>query len=286
MTALEDELKALVGRSVNAHDECALPLVRRLLAFLDRDVDLLANGDPLPSGWQVVLFAPVVPQGQLGADGTPDQTVFLPAPTGFPRRMMGGRRSLFRKPIPIGSKLHRTTTIVDAVLKQGRSGDFVIVKNLHRIFVQGDAAASIEEEYDVIFRQPSAGGGEASAPARPDTPVAARTHSITTSEALIFRYSAATFNAHRIHYDLRYTRDVEKYPAIVVNGGIAALFLLEFAKTIVGNAVSSVDTKLVGSALCGETIELCWAGPQEPTRFWSQANGRPNVLMTVTAGAA
>lgn len=287
MTTTEaDFLRNLIGRCTQASDECALPLVQRLLAFLDRDSGELRNGDLLPVGWQVVLFAPLAPQGQLGPDGTPDQTKFLPPVPGFPRRMMGGRKSRFLKPLPIGSQVHRTTEIVSAVIKTGKSGKFVIVKNLHRIFIQGDSAPSIEEEYDVVFREP-AGGADGAAGVRDTTRrEAAARKTFVPNEAMIFRYSAATFNAHRIHYDLPYARETEKYPKIVVNGGIAAIHLLEFAKTLIGDAIVSVETRLAGSAFCGEPIDLCWAGPSNPSSFWSESgDGRPNVEMTILTQA-
>lgn len=224
-----DELQRWVGRSETAEDEAALPIVRRLAALLDQDAGRFRRGGVLPEGWHAVFFGPLAPQSQLGPDGHPRKGDFLP-PVPLPRRMFAGRRIRFLSPIRISAELRRTSTIAAVTPKTGRSGRMVFVRVEHVIEAEG--AQAIIEEHDIVYREdarPGAASAAAPAPA-PALPKPAATEPYAPDSVTLFRYSALTFNGHRIHYDLPYTQQEENYPALVVNGGLTALRLCEMAK--------------------------------------------------------
>src|SRR5579875_926226 len=147
-----EEARSWLGRTERADDLCALPLVRRLAALLDRDPDAFRHGDPLPTGWHMILFTPLAPQGRLGPDGHPLLGDVLP-PLDLPRRMLGGRRTRFHASVPIGAAVRRVSEIVRIEPKQGRSGRLVLVTIQHRIHVGGGDGPAIVEDQDVIYRE-------------------------------------------------------------------------------------------------------------------------------------
>jgi 3-methylfumaryl-CoA hydratase len=231
MTDTEPDLAALqgwVGRSEVAEDEAAAPLIRRLAALLDLDPAPFTRGAALPEGWYAILFPAVARQSQLGPDGHPRRGDFLP-PVPLPRRMFAGRRVRFLAPIRIGAELRRTSTIAAVTPKQGRSGRMVFVRVDHAI--TDGTTTLVHEEQDIVYREEPAPGAKPAAPETPPAlPPADATEVFAPDTVTLFRYSAITFNGHRIHYDADYTRGEEGYPALVVNGGLTALRLIEMAK--------------------------------------------------------
>ena len=217
-------------------------------------VATLREGDPLPRGWQAALFTVSTTQTGLRPDGVGGLGFHIP-PSDLPRMVLGGRRTRFLGDIRIGSRLRRESRTASIVDKQGRAGPMRICTVLHRIFAEGDAPV-LEEEQDYIQleeeKQPRAH------PAPVPQPVAARGGANGTTiifdEAMLFRYSAITFNAHRIHYDKDYAREVEGYPGLLVNGGLSALFLLETLKTAAGGSVSSYTTRNLAPLFCGVAV--------------------------------
>ena len=242
-----------------AHDVCALPLARRLAAMLNRDPALLREGEPLPRGWHVMLFNVPTPQSQLRRDGAASLGVTLPD-LGLPRLMLAGRQVRFDGDIPLGAQVRRETRQGGVQMKQGRSGRFALVKIEHRIFVSDSAQPAVVETQDYVLREagaatPAAGPAPAveagqTAP-RPDASM-----TITPDEALLFRYSAITDNPHRIHYDLAYATQVEGYPALVVNGSIPAMFLLELFRTAAGREPATFKSRNVAPMFCARPLQL------------------------------
>ncbi len=261
-----------------ATDVCGLTLVRRLAAMVDRDPLALKEGDPLPHGWNTLLFNTPTRQSELRTDGTADLGVPLPD-IGLPRLMLGGRQNRFTGEIPIGARLTRETRRGEVQMKEGRSGRFALVKVEHRIFVEGETAPALVELQDYVLRaasveQSSATASTApaatpppSAAARP-TPPASRT--LVPDERLLFRYSAITDNPHRIHYDLPYALHQEGYPALVVNGSIPAMFLLELFRQTTGREPASFASRNVAPMLCGQTLTLSVAPDAEGWRLWAE----------------
>ena len=227
-----DALQAWVGRKEVVEDEAAAVVVRRVAALLDCDPSPFVSGAAVPENWHVAFFTPLAGQSQLGPDGHPRKGDFLP-PVSLPRRMFAGRRLRFVSPIRIGASLQRTSTVTAITPKRGRSGEMVFVQVEHAITADGTLA--VIEEHDIVYRE------AAKSDARPDAKPAAVAaeeplpeptdrEAFAPDPVTLFRYSAITFNAHRIHYDVPYVHDEEGYPGLVVNGGLTALRLGEHAK--------------------------------------------------------
>ena len=244
-----------------AHDVCALPLARRLAAMLNRDPALLKEGEPLPRGWHVMLFNVPTPQSQLRRDGAASLGVTLPD-LGLPRLMLAGRQVRFDGDIPLGAQVRRETRQGGVQMKQGRSGRFALVKIEHRIFVQGAAQPAVVEMQDYVLREAAAATPAAITPPAPPAeagqaaPSADASMTITPNETLLFRYSAITDNPHRIHYDTAYATQVEGYPALVVNGSIPAMFLLELFRTAAGREPAALTSRNVAPIFCGSPLHL------------------------------
>ncbi len=256
-----------------AEDVCALPLVRRLAALLDRDPASMREGDPLPRGWHVTLFNEPTPQSQLRPDGAASLGVTLPD-IGLPRLMMGGRQTRFTGDIPIGAHVRRETQQGGVQIKQGRSGRFALVKVELRIFVGDASPAAVVETQDYVLREASSASSAAApvaAQAQPVTPaMPTATRSILPDEALLFRYSAITDNPHRIHYDLAYATGTEGYPALLVNGSIPTMFLLELFRSAARREPVSLTSRNVAPMFCGRPLQLNALNEGSSWRLWAQ----------------
>ena len=257
-------------------DVCALPLARRLAAMLNRDPASLREGDPLPRGWHVMLFNVPTRQSQLRQDGAASLGVTLPD-IGLPRLMMGGRQTRFMGDIPIGAHVRRETRQGGVQMKQGRSGRFALVKVELSIFVDDEREAAVIETQDYVLREASAAAPAAAPVASPSpaaTPLAAITPDATSAllpdEALLFRYSAITDNPHRIHYDLAYATGAEGYPALVVNGSIPTMFLLELFRSTAGREPLSLTSRNVAPMFCGRPLQLNALNEGTSWRLWAQ----------------
>ncbi|MEX2642704.1 MAG: MaoC family dehydratase N-terminal domain-containing protein [Acetobacterales bacterium] len=230
-TELETALNAAIGREERVRDEVSAPLARRLAATLNRPVDSLEPGTDLPDGWHVILFGPAAPTTALNDDGHPPTGDFLPR-LPLPRRMFAGREVFFERPLRIGDAVERVSTISDGVVKEGRSGLLAFVTVTHEIYA--GSTMCVREKQTVVYREEAGKGADKPADAKPQQRTLPEdcpwTASVTPTPALLMRYSAVTFNAHRIHYDERYVREVEGYPALVVNGGLTAILLIEMVR--------------------------------------------------------
>ena len=186
-------------------------------------------GSLLPRLWHWAAFPEFVPLGQLGADGHPEQGDFLP-PLPFKRRMWAAGRLSFTGSLRIGEKLRRRSVIRAVTPKTGATGEMVFVTLAHQI--EGENGSFVEEEQDIVYLHiPESFTPPKRLPAL-EAPDFDETVPIT--EARLFRFSAATYNAHRIHYDLAYAREVEKYPALLTHGPLQAILLMETAKRHMG----------------------------------------------------
>ena len=239
-----------------ADDICALPLVRRMAALLDRDPARLREGDPLPRGWHVALFNPPTPQSQLRADGAAHLGVTLPD-LGLPRLMMGGRKIDFIGDIPIGARVRRTSQPGEVTIKTGKSGRFALVDVEHRISLDGDETPVVIETTSYVLREEEESSTQAPPPAPAATPIprADVLRVVTPDETMLFRYSAITDNPHRIHYDLAYARS-EGYPALLVNGSVPTMLLLEMFRAHVGGKPAGLRSRNLAPMLCGAPLTL------------------------------
>jgi 3-methylfumaryl-CoA hydratase len=206
-----------------AHDPVPLEPARRLAACLDVEPVILEHG-LLPALWHWALFHPEVPTAGLGVDGHPRRRAEMDE---FPQRMWVGGRVHVVRPLRIGVDAERVSRIVKADMKEGGAGRFWLVTVGHTIEQEG--APHLEEEQDLVFRTagPLAPIGDDSDAAPDDEWVEER----VADPKLLFRFSAVTANAHRIHYDHPYATEVEGYPDLVVHGPLTAMLLAELART-------------------------------------------------------
>jgi len=220
-------LQAWVGRTESRPDQVTAAPMAALSATLDRDDPPPKPGDPLPPLAHWLYFLPIHRQSELGADGHAKLGGFLP-PIPLPRRMWAGTRVGFRHPLRVGEEIVRESRIAKVEHKQGRTGDLVFVQVRHEI--RNAAGVALVDEHDIVYRP----GPQPGDPAPPPPPQAPTDHAwerlIQPGDVLLFRYSALTFNGHRIHYDRRYVTEVEGYPGLVVHGPLQATLLVDLLR--------------------------------------------------------
>ena len=255
-----------------AQDVCALPLVRRLAAMLNRDPMSLVEGQAMPRGWHVMMFNVPTVQSLLRSDGSANLGIEFPD-VGFPRLMLGGRKTTFLGDIPIGAHVRRETQQGPVEMKNGRSGRFAIVRIEHKILVENAQDPVLIETHDYVLRPASDERAADPVPVKADNagpPPAATVQTIVPNAPLLFRYSAITDNPHRIHYDLPYATDVEGYPALVVNGSIPGIFLLELFRKVVGRDPAWFSSRNIAPMFCGRELMLCLQPGVNEWRLWAQ----------------
>jgi len=223
MEADAQHLKTWIGRSETVRDVVTPGPVRMLAATLDRPAGELPG--ELPPLWHWLYFLAAARQSELGADGHPQRGGFLP-PVPLPRRMWAGGRFEFLASLRIGDEIQRTSTIEDVDVKSGRTGPLCFVRVRHDI---GNAQGlALREFHDIVYRGEAVAG--AAALKYEAAPAASVCQRIEPDDVLLFRYSALTFNGHRIHYDRRYVTEVEGYPGLVVHGPLMATLLAQLAR--------------------------------------------------------
>jgi len=275
-----DLLKQWVGRSETREDMIHVAAVNAMAATLDKQ-QILTAGDPLPLLWHWLFFWAVSPASGIGPDGHPKRGGFLP-PVELPRRMWAGGRLKFDSDLPVASDAKRVSSIKAIDVKTGNTGRLAFVTVAHEIGAHGNI--SIYEEHDIVYRDnPQPGAAQAAPKAAPTD--ASWSRLITPDPVLLFRYSALTFNGHRIHYDRSYTTEIEGYPGLIVHGPLIATMLMELLCSQVPQqrvrefrfrAVSptfDIDTFTVNGKLSADGHEA---------HLWA-ANARGELTMQATA---
>ncbi len=225
-------LQDWIGRSETVQDIATATPYAALTATLDWPAPLgqqrPALGTPLPSLWHWLYFLPIHPQSEIGPDGHAMRGGFLP-PVPLPRRMWAGSDFAFHEPLLIGDALSRTSTIIDVKEKSGRTGSLIFVKVRHEVRRNGAKTAALTEHHNIVYRDVPTPGDVAPPPqAAPANSAWERT--IVPDDVLLFRYSALTFNGHRIHYDRKYVTEVEGYPGLIVHGPLIATLLMDLLR--------------------------------------------------------
>ena len=188
----------------------------------------LRDGDPLPPAWFSLYFLPRFALAELRPDGSPRDTGVIP-PMPLPRRMFAGERVRLHRPLRLGERVRRETTLADLAVKQGSTGTLVFATVVSRVFAADELA--LEEERRTVFREEVKPGERNRAPRRDPAPTDVPwRRTITPDPVLLFRFSALTFNSHRIHYDRPWATDVEGYPGLVVHGPLTTTLLVDFAR--------------------------------------------------------
>jgi 3-methylfumaryl-CoA hydratase len=240
------------GRSESVSEAVGPGPAAAMAATLDRP--LPPPGSSLPALWHWMYCVKVVPQSSLAEDGHPRRGEFIP-PVPQEQRMWAGSKLEFSEEISIGDVLTRDSRIVDIREAAGSSGEMVFV-TLENQYRTGRGLA-IRELQDIVYRHRPAESGQA----RQRQPIALATEAVRPvcpDPRLLFRYSALTFNAHRIHYDLPYAREVEGYAGLVVHGPLLATLLMDFWEGMPGRPVlRSLAIRALAPALAGERLELC-----------------------------
>jgi 3-methylfumaryl-CoA hydratase len=216
-------LRQYIGRTQTVADVLTPVAPTLLAATIDRDDPPYKTGDELPPNWHRLYFLTAERPGEVGADGHAARGKFMP-PVPLPRRMFAGGMLKFLRPLRIGDSVTRISEILAVEGKQGRSGDLVFVTVRHRFSVGGDVA--LEETQDLVYRGPSSGGEAAPEPVE----AAPWQRTVQPDPVMLFRYSALTFNGHRIHYDYPYVTREEGYPGLIVHGPLIATLLLDLLR--------------------------------------------------------
>lgn len=268
-----------IGRTETRHDRVTPWPLEALAATLDRDDPPPRAGDPVPPLWHWLYFLPTERQSELGPDGHPRRGGFLP-PVDLPRRMWAGSRFEFRHPLCVGDAITRVSRIVSIQEKQGRSGALAFVVVRHEI--SSPAGLALTEEHDIVYRDVARPGDPALAP-QPAPAEVAWARTIQPDDVLLFRYSALTFNGHRIHYDRRFCRESEGYPGLVVHGPLVATLLLDLVRRNRPDAVvTRFQFRAISPLFDTAPFVVCGAPDGEAVSLWAeQASG--GLAMTASA---
>ena len=247
MTNATDDYSEWVGRTEIVEDDVSLATAAAAAATFDEEAKQLSGENAaLPPLWHWFYFLPKAPQEKLGIDGHPRRArdSFMP-PIDLPRRMFAGARIKWHHPLAVGQPARREAIIRNVVLKSGRSGELAFVTVCYKIFqkVVGTLRVPtephtecagyylcIEEEQDIVYRQPGPALAAPDPIELPPVPSDAWSRMVVPDPRILFRFSALTFNAHRIHYDRPYATQEEGYPGLVVHGPLTAMLLLQLVR--------------------------------------------------------
>ncbi|MEO9102197.1 MAG: MaoC family dehydratase N-terminal domain-containing protein [Burkholderiaceae bacterium] len=219
-------LKSWIGKSQTIDDRLTEAPVRAMSATLDRGDPLPGPDTEIPPLWHWLYFLPHEKQSHIGPDGHPKRGGFLP-PVPLPRRMWAGGRLHWHAPLRVGDAVTRKSTVQSVEHKSGRSGEMVFVLVRHE--VSNDHGVALTEEHDIVYRAAPKPGDPAPQPVAAERG-APWSRTIDADPVLLFRYSALTFNGHRIHYDRQYVVEKEGYPGLVVHGPLIATLLVDLVR--------------------------------------------------------
>jgi len=266
-----------IGREEISHDNLRVQPARFMQATLDRDPGL-REGDDLPPLWHWLYFLDARRASELGRDAHPRKGGFLP-PVPLPRRMWAGGRFTFARPLILGQGAVRRSMVISVDEKEGRTGKLCFVTVRHQVLQNGELA--LTEERDIVYR-------EDPAPDAPSPPLvsapdgAAFSHGITPTEVMLFRYSAMTFNGHRIHYDADYARGVEGYSGLVFHGPLAATLLVDLACARTGRTPEAFSFRAVAPIAGRDIFHIEGRMEGEHVELWARRHDGA-LAMTATA---
>jgi 3-methylfumaryl-CoA hydratase len=273
-------LRKWIGREESAADEITSAPAALLAATLDRPDPEPRRGDVLPLLWHWLYFLPRHRHSDLAPDGHAKRGGFLP-PVPLAHRMWAGGRFEFFRSLRIGEHFRRTSRIADVTLKQGRSGPLVFVTVRHEI--GNEPGIALVEEQDIVYRDAASvyPASPAPPPAAPDGQEWER--EIRPGDVLLFRYSALTFNSHRIHYDRRFATSVEGYPGLVVHGPLIATLLLDLLRSNLPEAnIAKFSFRAVSPLFDTATFRICGKPEGDTVRLWAK-NENGGLAMDATA---
>jgi 3-methylfumaryl-CoA hydratase len=273
-----DHLRQWIGRTTEASDIVTTQLTKGLRATLFQEIGEPVTGEIAPYTVHWCLAQPVFPHDQLGPDGHPTRGGFLP-PVPLPRRMWAGGEIEFIDPLRVGDLATRVSRITDVALKSGSTGQLCFVSVEHSITTPRGLA--IRERQDIVYRE--IGGAQPTAKAPPPPPAAQHRETHVSDPVLLFRYSALTFNGHRIHYDRDYVTKVEGYPGLIFHGPLQAALLVEFAARLKGKAPRKFSYRGVQPLFEGSEFSVNANAVDAGLELWTaNAERQPTMKGTAT----
>ncbi len=266
-----------IGKSEEVGDILAAAPAQRMAATLNV-AEAFVTDTPLPPLWHWFYLMSAVRMDRTAGDGHAMRGGFLP-PVTLPRRMWAGGRIAFHRPLHIGEKALKKSTVADITTKQGKSGELVFVLVRHEII--GEQGLALLEEQDIVYR--GAPTDNAAPPTMPAPAESQWSRSVDPDSVLLFRYSALTFNSHRIHYDRDYCVYVEGYPGLVVHGQLTATLLLEALRDHVPErAVKNFSFRSVTALFDHQPFQVEGRIDGNEATLWA-LNDEGNLAMQATA---
>lgn len=271
-------LQDWIGREELCEDVAAAGPLDRLAALLDHETPPWRTGEVPPLGhW--LYFLPDARQSQIGEDGHPQRGGLIP-PVDLPKRMWAGGRLTFSRPLPVGPPIQRRSTVIDVKRKVGASGVLVFVTLRHEVIAGGEPV--LVEEQDLVYRGAAEAGAPAAIQADPAPAVSVHARALVADPVELFRFSALTFNAHRIHYDRDYATGVEGYPGLVVHGPFLATLLIDHVlRRHPGAAVSRFAFRARRPVFDGQPFSLHLGEDADGLVLWV-ADQHDRLAMTAT----
>lgn len=258
-------LRSWIGRTEEADDIVTPRLVGEYCATFAPHLAPVAH-DQAPGMLQWVLAPPLAPAADLAADGHIKRGGFLP-PVPLPRRMWAGGSVATHHALQVGATVRRISRIDDLSLKSGRTGQLCFVTVRHEYVAHGRVA--LTERQDIVYRDAAQTGGAPAAALRTQ-PTAEITWTVDPTEAMLFRYSALMFNAHRIHYDFPYVTAREGYAGLIVHGPLQGALLFNIAATLTGRAPASFDYRGLSPLIAGAPFTVHAARREGRVHCWTQ----------------
>lgn len=268
-------LQTWQGRSETLEDIITPAPLRALSATLDRDDALPVVGTDLPPLWHWLFFLPHHRQSEIGSDGHAKRGGFLP-PVPLPRRMWAGGRLQWHAPMKVGDAVKRVSTIQSVTHKAGRTGDLLFVLVKHDVF--NAHGLCLTEEHDIVYRPAAQASDPVPAPLAASSliePGEMWTRDVVPDDVLLFRYSALTFNGHRIHYDRKYVTQVEGYPGLIVHGPLIATWLVDLVRRHTDRSIQRFEFKALRPTFeCADQRHVRVSGQLQAdgqhVRLWAQ----------------
>jgi 3-methylfumaryl-CoA hydratase len=279
---MDTDFRSWIGRTELVPDPLSWVQAQAAQAMLDEPGEALIDGAELPLPWHWFYFLPRASQANLDADGHPHRGGFLP-PIPYPRRMFAGARIQVHRPLRVGLPATRTGRIQDVVMKSGKTGALAFVTVAYRFEQEG--VLCLEEEQDIVYREPGARVAAPHPVELPAPPPGSWSRQWQPDTRLLFRFSALTFNAHRIHYDRGYALDVEGYPGLVVHGPLTAVLLLQLVRQSTPRPVAAFSFRGVAPLFDLGPVRLLANLEQDTVKLQAQGpDGQAALLATATLG--
>lgn len=286
LAPIENLLKQATGRKRTSEDILSPSLIERLAVTLESDAVVPRPGDPLPPGWHTIFCLKAPSRAQLDVDGLAAGDELIP-PVPMQRRMFGGARLTFHAPLIVGQPIRCESEMTDARTRTTTSGHLAIATLRHRYL--GPTGLAVTEEQDIIHMEPIAATsaeGPATPPKAEPLPPSTWQRSVTTDPIMLFRFSALTFNSHRIHYDLPYSTGEEKLPGLMVQGKLIALQLLETVRAASpATKVERFEYRSGRPLFAGRgcILKVAVDGEGRGARAWAE-DGKGQVVQSATLG--